>query len=117
MKSLLGLLLALGALIGLLGQQAAYARGVALAVSAPAAAGMDADCMAMMKNAEKPGPTPCKGMTLDCIAAMGCTVPLTLGEEPSFQLIAVPRPTLMFWPQPHALAGAEVGPELHPPSV
>jgi hypothetical protein len=117
MKRLFGLLFALGAILGLLGQQAAYARVLTLAVSAPAAVKMDPDCMAMMKSAEKPAPTPCKGMTMDCIAAMGCAVPLTLSEEPSLQTIAASPSLVPFWPHTHVLAGYDLAPELHPPSA
>lgn len=117
---MLGLLLAFGALIGLFGQQAAYARRVTAVtvVSAPAEDG--SDCMAMMtgmKGEPKPAPGPCKGMTLDCIAAMGCVVPLTLGDENRLQARAPaisPRP---FWPVARVLDGGDVAPEPHPPSI
>src|SRR3546814_19947268 len=42
---------------------------------------MDADCMAMMAM-QQPAPKekPCKGLTLDCIAAMGCVVQLMAAD-------------------------------------
>src|SRR3546814_15472196 len=76
-KRLLASLLLIGALIGLFGAQMAAARSVPTAASAPRAMAMDADCMAMMaKQQPAPEEKPCQGLTLDCIAAMGCVVPM-----------------------------------------
>src|SRR3546814_6203045 len=71
----LHLFLLLGALIGLLGQEAAFASGppavsAPMAVSSMADSGMSEDCMKMMAQQPQPAQKPCKGMTLACIAAM-----------------------------------------------
>jgi hypothetical protein len=75
------------------------------------------DCMKMMAQAEhEKREAPCKGLTLDCIAAMGCTVPLTLAEP--FVLPASP-PLSRLEPTIHAarvLAARVVAPEPEPPS-
>lgn len=119
MKRALHLLLLLGALIGLLGVEAAYAVGPQ-AMVAPSAASqmdqMDADCMEMMREQPEPAPMPCKGMTLDCIAAMGCIVPvLVRGEHAA---LATPRTTSVeaFWPATTVLVGSDLPPEQHPPT-
>src|SRR3546814_2619291 len=78
--------LLLGALIGLFGQAVAYA-SVPSAVSAPMAmsgmtdSGMSEDCMKMMAQQQQPAQKPCKGMTLACIAAMGCVVPMAVRND------------------------------------
>lgn len=79
---------------------------------------MDADCMEMMEK-QQPEPTqkPCKGLTLDCIAAMGCTVPIVL-KEPS---VPVDAPlflsALAFWTTTVILTGSDRPPEPHPPTI
>src|SRR3546814_3589086 len=64
----------------LFGAELAYARSVPATAPAKTMA-MDADCMAMMAM-QQPAPKekPCKGLTLDCIAAMGCVVPLMAAD-------------------------------------
>src|SRR3546814_3665715 len=65
---------------GLFGAELAYARSVPATAPAKTMA-MDADCMAMMAM-QQPAPKekPCKGLTLDRIAAMGCVVPLMAAD-------------------------------------
>jgi hypothetical protein len=83
MSRLLRLFLVFGAIIGLLGQEAAFAGGPSFAnVSTPvsmpvAASAMTPECAEMMKP-QAPDKTPCKGLTLDCIAKMGCSIPMAL---------------------------------------
>ncbi|TPG12763.1 hypothetical protein EAH84_08335 [Sphingomonas oligophenolica] len=64
------------AAFGLFGQSTAMAMAPAGGVSAPMAG------MAGMTCADMPAPrspkAPCKGMTLQCIAQMGCTAPAVL---------------------------------------
>lgn len=119
MKRVLHLLLLLGALVGLFGLQAASAR-TPHAVPAPAAAmPMDADCMEMMRKAPQPAPMPgpCKGMTLDCIAAMGCVMPV-LTHARGAELVSPPRAdTQDFWTTIPVLAGTDPPPEQHPPTL
>lgn len=117
MKRVLPLLLLLGALFGLLGQQtAAAAASVPVAAAAPAAA-MSADCMEMMsQHPAKPEKKPCTGLTLECIAAMGCALPLT--RDPAQPVGRVPvASTQGFWPISPVLVGHDLAPEPHPPSI
>jgi hypothetical protein len=116
-KDALQLLLILGAVLGLFGQQAAYAAS-SRALEEPAAAShMNADCMEMMQKQPEPDQKPCKGLTFDCIAAMGCVIPIVLKEPAESMaprhLISAPP----FWPATSVLAGNEPPPEQHPPSI
>ncbi len=116
MTRTLHLLLLLGALIGLFGAEGAYARGPRMAVAPAAGSAMDPDCMEMMRKAPPAAPTPCKGMTLDCIAAMGCVVPVLVQDEATAvvaPMMAVPQ---FFWPSTTVLAGSDPPPEQHPPT-
>lgn len=118
MKRLLASLLLVGALLGLFGAELAYARGVPPVLSAPKAMAMDADCMAKMaKPQPAPEKKPCKGMTLECIAAMGCVVPLMVADLTE----AVAAPFLYdapdFWPQTNVLAGRNLAPDPEPPTI
>ncbi len=122
-------LLLVGALLGLFGGQMAAARSVPMAMSAPKAMAMDSEitydenidkeqyCMAMMaKQQPAPEKKPCKGLTLDCIAAMGCVVPLAAADLAGD--IATPRihGALGFWPTNAVLAGKSFGPDPDPPT-
>lgn len=115
MKPLLGLLLALGALIGLFGQEAAYARSVTQVPVASRSAQADRDCMAAMRSHSKPASVACQGNDLDCIAAMGCTIPLALTEEQRLQDRARKAPPTEFWSRARPLVGIEIAPERLPP--
>lgn len=125
MKRWFSLLLLMGALLGLIGQEAAFARVLPTAQAAQTIAAaqtdpgqMSADCAEMMKLAQQPQPgAPCQGMTPDCIAKMGCAVPVALippllGAAPTqFRLLA-PRQTPVA-----RLVGREISPEPHPPAA
>ena len=120
MKHWFSLLHLLGALLGLLGPEAAFAHvmPVAKAEQTAAATAMSPDCAEMMglaKQQQQPE-TPCQGMTPDCVAKMGCAVsvallpPLAFGASLQFRAAL---PTL----QPVApLIGRETGPEPEPPA-
>jgi hypothetical protein len=110
-------LLLLGALIGLLGQETAYARGPQApqpAATAAAIEGMSAECMEMMRK-QPPAEQPCEG-TLDCIMAMGCAIPLLAAPE----LLVGNR--MSFGGMQHfastvtPLSGRAFGPEPDPPT-
>ena len=125
MKRWFSLALLMGALLGLMGQDAAFAQvmpsaqaGRAVA-AAPADTGkMSPECAEMMRLAPQPVPSdiPCQGMTPDCVAKMGCAVPVAvvpplLGATPTRFRLLVPRQ------MPVArLVGREISPEIHPPA-
>jgi hypothetical protein len=121
-KRALHLFLLLGALIGLFGQAVAYA-SVPPAVSAPmamsgmATSGMSEDCMKMMAQQQQPAQKPCKGMTLACIAAMGCVVPMAVRNDAPALAARPADPTLAFWPTTAVLRGSELTPEPEPPTL
>lgn len=116
------LFLLLGALIGLLGQEAAFASGPP-AVSAPMAmsgmadSGMSEDCMKMMAQQQQPAQKPCKGMTLACIAAMGCVIPMAARNDAPVLGAREAGPTLAFWPTTTVLHGSDLTPEPEPPTL
>ena len=120
MKRWFSFLLLMGALLGLMCQEAAFARAmpVEMADQTATAAEMSADCAEMMRLAKQnPQPDkPCEGMTPDCIAKMGCAVPVAL--IPSV-LSAAPTEFLLSTPRQMPVAplvGRETSPEPHPPA-
>ena len=117
MTRLLRLLLLLGALLGLLGQQVAYAASAGAPMASVAATQMSADCMEMMQKQQLPATKPCKGMVLDCTAAMGCIVPIVLGDPPGTSVDPLPASELAFWPATSILVGTDRPPEQHPPAI
>ncbi len=112
----------LGALLGLFGQQGALAAGptwhsVAALVETGNRASIPADSDCMQAMAEKSADRPCKGLTLDCIAAMGCTVPMTLAIA-----LIVPVMGSLPWEARveravRSLAGRKLLPEMEPPAA
>jgi hypothetical protein len=60
---------------------------------------------------------PCKGVTLACIAQMGCVVPMTFEEPHAMAQGAVVARVAATWPPSPALAGLDVVPEPEPPTV
>lgn len=122
MKRTLHLLLVLGALLGLLGQAAAYASGprtpaAPMAASTTGMSTMDAECMEMMQKAPQPAEKPCKGLTLDCIAAMGCVIPMVLRDPAAPEAVPEMFPIQAYWPAATVLVGNGLAPELHPPTI
>lgn len=118
MKRFLPLLLLIGALIGLLRQEAAFASGPRAPMIEMAAGAMSVDCMEMMQQGrQEPGKMPCKGLTLDCIAAMGCTIPLFAVPEPGPLGGSLYARQLHFLPPVRQLVGLSTGPEPPPPTA
>ena len=110
----IGLLLM--ALLGLMGQSTAMAAVPALMSSGSIQASMAGmDCMDMA-NLPAPGKLPCKKMTLQCMAAMGCA-PATLVEPdaPTISSLFVDRVKSAL-PLAARLWGRSYGPEPDPPS-
>ena len=117
MKRLFASLLLLGALLGLFGAQLAAAHSVPTAMTTPQAMAMDADCMAMMaKQQPAPEKKPCKGLTLQCIAAMGCVVPLVAADPGDSVAAARIYGAPGFWPKTSVLAGKTFAPDPDPPT-
>ncbi|MCW1431950.1 hypothetical protein [Novosphingobium sp. JCM 18896] len=118
MKRFLASLLLIGALFGLFGAQMAAARSVPTAMAAPKAMAMDADCMAMMAK-QKPAPEkqPCKGLTLNCIAAMGCVIPLVTADLSTDIATARVYGATGFWPTDTVLTGKSFAPDPDPPTT
>lgn len=118
MKRVLHVLLLVGALLGLIGQQAAYASGTHMGTAPMTASQMSEDCMEMMQE-QQPGPAkqPCKGLTLDCIAAMGCAVPIMLGEPAPPAVAPHAHAPPAFWSAIAVLTGSDLPPEQHPPTI
>ncbi|MFX7930421.1 hypothetical protein ABTK36_19895, partial [Acinetobacter baumannii] len=56
--------------------------------------GMSEDCMKMMAQQQQPTQKPCKGMTLACIAAMGCVVPMAVRNDAPALAARAADPTL-----------------------
>jgi hypothetical protein len=123
------ILLVISAFIGLLGQQGAYALGPAVIdpLLTEAAApqehhqvGMMMDCAEMMaQHPDEPGKGDrrCKGLTLACIAQMGCTIPVLLGSGPVANSMAPILP-IRFEPAiMRPLGSRSFGPEPEPPTM
>lgn len=118
MSRLLRLFLLFGAVIGLLGQEAAFAAGPAIVAetSAVSQAPMSSDCAEMMKQ-QAPDESPCKGLTLDCIAKMGCSATIAL-MPPAAQPIQLALPTALVVPIPVAvMASLTLLPDKQPPKL
>lgn len=123
-KRWLSLLLLFGAMLGLLAQEAAFASAPAMpmpmasdtSVSAPA---MSAECAEMMgidtsteKSQDK---KPCKGLTLDCIAKMGCALPLAIATPTAMPAASDHRAAPTDRLPVSRLRGRSYGPEPDPP--
>ena len=122
MKNALRLFLLLGALIGLLGQEAAFASAppampAQMTMFGMADSGMSEDCMKMMAQQQQPAQKPCKGMTLACIAAMGCVVPMAVRNDSLTLAVPAASATLAFWTTTTVLRGSELTPEPEPPTL
>lgn len=115
MKTLLHLVLLFGAMIGLMGQSTAMAMAPVTVAGAQMAAIADmGNCTEVA--APMQGGMPCKKITWQCIAAMGC-------GSPAISLPTVRTETaLHIAPLPHArrviaaLLGRTVAPEIDPPA-
>lgn len=121
MKRWLSLALLMGALFGLLGQEAAFAHVMPVEKSAQVTASpqMSAECAEMMglaKPRPQPEEQPCQGVTPDCIAKMGCAVslalipPLTAAMPVELRASTPPQGPVA------RLVGRDTGPEPEPPA-
>ena len=119
MTRLLHIGLLLMALIGLIGQS------TAMAMAPPAAASHDRTAMtamagmdyAGMSSPQAPDQPPCKKVTLQCMAAMGCS-PLAFTQPLSQRSHTVRHNVIISAPGKVAsLTGRDFGPEPDPPSL
>lgn len=119
LKRRLSLLLLLGALFGLFGQGVALAAGPTLAPAMGASHTMPAgmDCSEMAVPDMQASKQPCKGLTLACIAQMGCVIPMTFEEPRPLLERAYALRLAATWPTSPVLAGLDVAPEPEPPTV
>ena len=117
MNRRLSLLLLIGALLGLFAQEGALAIAPAMPMQATTVAGapMSADCAEMMGIDKSGHRKPCTGLTLDCIAKMGCALPLapptltaSVAEKVIVRGLHDPLPV-------RQLSGRALGPEPEPP--
>lgn len=120
MKRWLSLMMIAGALLGLLGQEAAFAQmlPVGKTQQVAVAAQMTPECAEMMGLANQaPQPEkPCQDMTPDCIAKMGCAVPMALIPPVSVNLSPRFRADSPLQMPIVPLIGRDSGPEPHPPA-
>jgi hypothetical protein len=79
--------------------------------------GMNEDCMKMMAGQQQPGEKPCKGMTLACVAAMGCLLPMAVRSDAPTLASREPDAVAAFWPTTTVLRGSELTPEPEPPTL
>lgn len=121
MRRLVALLLALGFMTAMIGQEVAFAQmnsAIKASKSAPPAAQMTPECAEMMRLQAKAQDSekPCEGMTPDCIAKMGCAPPLALlpliSSNLSREFRAATPPQMPVAP----LVGRDTGPEPEPPT-
>lgn len=117
MKSRLSLLLLIGALLGLLSQEAAFAAAPAMPMpdTVVASTAMSEECAEMMGVDTSKRDEPCKGLTLDCIAKMGCALPLVVVAPAAPLVIAGQRPDPAVPLAATRLVGRTFGPEPEPP--
>lgn len=121
MKRLLHITLLLMALLGLVGQSTAMAMvptGVTASSSheatAASMAGMECDDMS---GAPAPDTAPCKNITLQCIAAMGCSpLAVTLPAIEAPEIVTV-EPGKSAPSVVTSLHGRSYGPEPDPPAI
>src|SRR3546814_4005344 len=74
-------------------------------------------CRKMMAQQQQPAQKPCKGMTLACIAAMGCVVPMAVRNDAPALAARAADPSLAFWPTTTVLRGSDLTPEPEPPTL
>jgi hypothetical protein len=117
MKRCFSLLLLVGALLGILAQEAAFASSMPLPEMAVATSSMSDECAEMMGIEKSQDKKPCQGLTLDCIAKMGCALsPITMSattkltDDYHVRGVAEPLPV-------RRLAGRSYGPEPDPPAL
>ena len=117
MKRCFSLLLLLGALLGLLAQEAAFASAPAMPMQGTeiAAPVMSDECAEMMGIDRLQDEGPCQGLTLDCIAKMGCALPPAVVSAAIPLTVEAHIPGLLDPLPVRRLNGRTIGPEPDPP--
>ncbi|WP_371420859.1 hypothetical protein [Tardiphaga sp.] len=115
-------MLLLGALIGLFAQQAAFAAGphqasIMPAKTMPATKQMPDDCAALMQKAPPAGEKPCKGLTLECIASMGCVIPIVAAPEQPLTVKVIYERFEPVAATASVLTGRVLAPDPEPPTL
>lgn len=113
------LMLLIGAAFGLFAQEAAMASAPARQSSdhVSVAAAMGVDCAEKMGLAKPRPDQPCHGLTLDCIAKMGCVLTFTL-TSPLSPALGWDNRSELLAPMPAArLVGRNTPPEPEPPAL
>lgn len=109
-----------GALLGLFAQEAAFASAPAMAQQeiAASATGMSDECAEMMGLAKpEKSDAPCNGLTLDCIAKMGCALPLAAPTLAAPLAVAHFQRAIVNELPTTRLVGRNLGPEPDPPLI
>jgi len=116
-SKLLRHLLVLIALFGVATQTFAYAQQTTGSVVSRVTGGRRVECvgMAMKPSAEKQAP--CHGLTLDCIAKMGCIPASALADQPVPIARSIVWRTVVYTDGHSAAAGLTVEPEVFPPII
>lgn len=121
MHRLFALILAFGFMTAMIGQEVAFAQMTRAEEPGPtevSAVPMSAECAEMMGLArQEPQPEkPCKGLTPDCIAKMGCAVPVALLPPVASDLAPALRAEILGLTPASPLMGRNIGPEPEPPT-
>lgn len=107
--------LVLIALFGAVGQTMVYAQPMTSATIPVTRTTVSSDCAGMTMKATFKKSVPCQGLTLDCIAKMGC-VPASALPGQSVVLSRSIAWTAICYPRGHLTAGGlTVEPEVFPP--
>lgn len=107
-------LLVLIALLGAFGQATAYAAPPMATMTASTAMG-EMDCAGMAMAASDGDAAPCQGVTLACIAMMGCIATPMVAAAPSVSSSPVRYHSVRYVTIDATLASVTVEPEIFPP--
>ncbi len=122
MKFLFRHFLLLGVILGLAGQGVAFAATPCAVMQMEQAsakaepmAGMG-DC-AMGQHKTDKGSTPCKDMSLGCLAMAGCAALAAIDVSPAVLTSPLPLAAVAAWPATPVLLGRSIAPDPDPPSL
>lgn len=118
-KSWFSMLLLVGALLGLFAQETVFATAPVAQLTEQVSADetMNAVCMQAMGQSDEKSDAPCKGLTLDCIAKMGCALPLAQAPSGSGIANLSPSRTPPFLIGVRPMIGRDEAPIPDPPAI